>query len=72
MANYNSQVAKNKQDADKANATMDALKTNLAANGQTVVSQSKTFNAGDLEKDKASIQILTVLPSNDIRMVQFL
>lgn len=56
MANYNATVVKNKADADAANAQMDALRTNLASQGQTVKLTAKTYSATGLASDTAKIQ----------------
>lgn len=56
IANYNATVSKNKADADAANSQMDALRTNLASQGQTVKLTSKTYSANELASDTAKIQ----------------
>ena len=56
MANYNATVVKNKADADAANSQMDALRTNLASQGQTVKLTAKTYSATGLASDTAKIQ----------------
>ena len=56
MHNYNAQVAKNNSDAVNANANMEALRTNLAAQGQTVKMHSKQYSAKDVASDTAAIQ----------------
>lgn len=45
VSNYDSTVAKNKADADYANAQMDALKASAAAQGRTVVVKAKPFES---------------------------
>lgn len=56
LSNYNATIAKNKSDADAANAQMDALRTNLASQGQTVKLTSKTYSSAELAADTAKIQ----------------
>lgn len=56
MNNYNATVSKNKADADKANAEMDALRSNLAAQNQTTKLESKTYSEDAVKEDTAKIQ----------------
>lgn len=56
MNNWRAEVARNKQDAADANAQMDALKSNLAAQGQTVNLTSKAYSKDGLTKDTAAIK----------------
>lgn len=56
MNNYSAAVAKNTADAANANAHMEALRTNLAAQGQTVNLHSKQYSANALASDTAAIQ----------------
>ena len=55
IGNYNAAVAKNKADADSANGSMDALRTNLAAQGQTNNLESKQYSAAALAADTAAV-----------------
>lgn len=56
MANYDASVAQNKSNADSANAQMDGLRTNLAAQGQTTTVQSKTYSSSAVASDTAAVQ----------------
>lgn len=56
MNNYNAAVTKNTADAANANANMEALRTNLAAQGQTVNMHSKQYSASAVASDTAVIQ----------------
>ena len=56
MNNYNATVSKNKADADKANAEMDALRSNLAAQNQTTKLESKTYSEDAVKEDTAKVQ----------------
>lgn len=55
LSNYHGQVDQNNRDAAQANGQMDALRTNLAAQGQTVVLQSKTFSQDAVTADTNAI-----------------
>lgn len=55
LSNYHGQVDQNNRDAAQANGQMDALRTNLAAQGQTVVLQSKTFSQDAVNADTNAI-----------------
>ena len=56
MANYEATVARNQADADKANAQMDGLKSNLSVYGQTVTVESKQYSADALAADSKAIE----------------
>lgn len=56
IANYHAQVAKNRQDALNANDQMNALRSNLAAQGQTTSMVSKQYSDQDLANDTRQIQ----------------
>lgn len=56
MANYESAVKRNQEDADNANGQMDALRTNLAVNSQSVIHKSKEYSAEAVSQDAAAIQ----------------
>lgn len=55
LANYESEQRLNNQNAANANATMAALRSNLAANGQTVSVTSKEYSAQALDADTTAI-----------------
>lgn len=56
IANYHAQVQKNRQDAINANDQMNALRSNLAAQGQTTSMVSKQYSDQDLANDTKQIQ----------------
>lgn len=57
LSKYESTVNKNKQDADNANAKMNAVKTNAAANGQkSVVTTKQYVDEADVAKDIEAAQ----------------
>ena len=60
-ATYDQEVKKNKEDADNANGQMAALRSNLAAYGQTVTADSKPYDSVELtetiQKIKDSIEV---------------
>ena len=56
LGNYNATVAKNNADAKQANAEMDALRANLAAQGQINILESKQYSAAGVAADKLAVQ----------------
>ena len=56
MANYEATVKRNQEDAANANGQMDAMRSNLAVNGQSVVHQAKEYSAEAYAQDSAAVQ----------------
>ena len=56
LLNYEAEQKRNDQDAANANAIMASLRTNLAINKQTVVTETKPYSAQALEADTQRIQ----------------
>ena len=56
LLNYEAEQKRNNQDATNANAIMASLRTNLAINKQTVVTETKPYSAEALEADTQRIQ----------------
>lgn len=56
QANYESEKERNQQDANTANNTMSALRSTLAAQGQTNKVESKQYSADAVRSDTAAIQ----------------
>lgn len=56
LANYEAEQKRNDQNAANANAAMSALRANLSANGQTIVSQSKEYSEAAVTADTKAIQ----------------
>lgn len=56
LVNYEAEQATNNLNAQKANAVMDGLRSNLSAADRTVVVETKTYSAASLAQDMVAVE----------------